>query len=131
MADRFEILVRKCSSIERLVEAVSLFLRHPLERRTDAEWILYKGLAVGFEISIYKADVFENDNGIEFDKYPFIVSIRGLSAMNNAQYFDEWFRLFALMLADIVSQHLVCECLVLKNLFYTIQAFPPSSVGEQ
>ena len=130
MADDFNILIRNCSSIERLAEAVSKFLGHPIEQRLDAEGKLYQNRTVGFEISIFEADGFVDDHGIEFEKYPLMVSIHGLSSMNEARYFDEWFRLCALMLGDIISRKLVCECLVVKNLFDVIELFPSPASGE-
>ncbi|HET6384574.1 MAG TPA: hypothetical protein VFJ58_14365 [Armatimonadota bacterium] len=131
MADDFNILIRNCDEIERVALAIGEFLGHPLPRMTSVEWKLYKTRSVGFEISVFEADDFENDAGIEFEKYPLMVGVDGLSIMTPVEHFDEWFRLFSLTLASIISRKLECECLLVKNFCHVVASFPASASGEQ
>ncbi len=127
MADDFNILIRNCSEIERVVEATSRFIGHPLVKRTDVEWELYETHTVGLFVNIYEADWFENSDGIKFEKYQLTVGMHPLRMVARLDHFDEWFRLFAVMLADFLSQELSCECLVVMNLCRIIAAFPAAA----
>ena len=114
-----------------MTETISQFLGHPLVRRTDVEWKLYTTEAIGFYISVFEADDFENNAGIEFEKYPLMVGITGFSLMTRVEHFDEWFRSFSLGLAGIIYRDLGCECLVVKNFFDIVGAFPASEADQQ
>jgi hypothetical protein len=130
MGDDIHILVRNCTEIEVVTELVGNFLGRPLERRTDVNFKMYETKAIGFIISVMEAGL-ENDAGIEFEKYPITVRISKLFFPYPVEHFEEWFHLFPLILAQIIYGALKCECLVMKNLFDIVGAFPASEAGEQ
>jgi len=130
LADDINILIRNCTEIEVVTELVGNFLGCPLERRTDVNFKLYETKAIGFVISVMEAD-FENDAGIEFEKYSLTVRISKLFFPYPVEHFEEWFHLFPLILAQIIYGALKCECLVMKNLYHILGAFPASEAGEQ
>ena len=124
------ILIKGCNQIEQLVEEVEKIFELRFNKRLDAERDLYETRIAGSEISIYTNYNFVNNLGIEFTKYPLIIDFIGLANIYTDLYFDDFLRLFPLVIANNLSRKFGYRCLVIRNLSTIIASIGNSGTGD-
>ena len=120
--NEISLLVQGDVSITLLKESLEYFIGHGLIK-ADVEWELYKTSVLGFHISLFDADDFEDDNGILFSQYPFMIDIRLGTVATGELYQTELYRVFCLVMAEYLVNKVQCTCLVVKDFREVIAEF--------
>lgn len=89
-----------------------------------AEWDLFEAVLLETFISVYEARDFEDDLGIPFSEYNYVVSIVCMKGKVLVKYRSNWAELFTIILANILSANLNCKCIVVRNMSELLESFP-------
>jgi hypothetical protein len=121
------VMIRNCQSLAHAVQAVGEFYGRPLERVDDPALELYRTRTLGFSMTAYASE-FENDYGIDFEAYPVAVGFDVWRWIAPSPYFEDWFRLNGLVLAEALHRVWGFETMVVGNLSQVLARFPATDI---
>jgi hypothetical protein len=116
-------MIRNCEGLTEAVEAVGAFYGHPLERVDDPPWELYRIATLGFSMTVYESE-FENDCGVDFEAYPIALGFEVWRWITPSPFFEDWFRLNGLVLAESLHRIWEFETMVVGDLTRVLGRFP-------
>lgn len=120
------VLVQEGISIEELAQYIGAWAGLPLVRVNEAEWPLYQAELAGVELSVFDCDGFEDDSGIAFNSYAYVVDLVLLRSCVEYELQRSLQLSLAKAIGSLVATRFQCGCLVVDNMQTAVAAFGPS-----
>lgn len=125
MSMSYEILIKNKEPIELVVSGLEAILgctlKHSIGRRRE----YHSAVVLGLGISLVNPVPYDDDDEIKFSGYDFEIMIEYKGEFDSV-YSNDFRRIATIVLANMVSQNLHCECLALENLTRVLEEFVPS-----
>ncbi len=122
MSVSYSVLVKKKNSLESLKNCLQKFLNSPLEKVDSTDYEIYSTEVLGTGVSLFASVAYEDD-AIEFSEYDYEVSFDYLGKYDKAVS-DKWLTTLSIIIANLISRELQCECIATENLHTILQKFP-------
>lgn|SRR5262249_42711758 len=118
------VLVEGDIGISLIAASLGELIGHELQERIAEIGNLYETTIMGVNVYIYDEPGLEDDCGIEFSKYRYVINYKRYSGSVESGYQIDLCHILALISASVISRKLNCECLVVDNLQAVVQSFP-------
>jgi hypothetical protein len=118
------IFVRDGCSMDDLTACVAELTGHGLKPVNHVNWPLYNTHASGIDVRVYAQEGLEDDQGINFSQYAYVVDCEELPGIVGERYRPGWRHLFASVLAEYIARRLGWDCIVVDNMQQLLDSFP-------
>ena len=123
-----DIFINVSSNIDAIRNIVDRLVGHPLSRVERDTHITFKTRALCIDWVLYENNGLEDDNGIEFTKYEYQLSLLTLNAGPDLTTYDLMYEGAAFFMAYRLSLELECHTLVVRNLAKKVAAYSSGRV---
>jgi hypothetical protein len=123
MTVELKILLNVSSNMDEIRDTVAKLVGHPLSRVEDDMGVSFTTKALCIEWMLYGDHGFEDDCGIEFTKYEYVLDLIPLDAGPDLAAYDLMYEGAALFMAYQLSRVLGCRTLVVRNLTRKVAAY--------
>lgn len=127
MSESNSIFIKKDVPISEIKLCLEKILNCQLEKVCDVDWELYSTCLFGLHIALFEANDFVNDRELNLSQFNFLVDLNYLRGEFNEEYESEWRRMASIILGNIISRNLNCECLVVTNMESMVERFLPQN----
>ena len=123
MTVELHILLNVSSNLDEVRDTVARLVGHPLSRVDNDQGVTFATKALCIEWVLYGEHDFEDDSGIEFTKYEYVLDLIPLDAGPDLAAYDLMYEGAALFIAYQLSRVLGCRTLVVRNLTRKVAAY--------
>jgi hypothetical protein len=124
------VFVRGLEQFDVLLGLLVQLLACPSEQLSTESGILHRFMLLDLQIDVFNNHGLVDDCGIRFTKYPFEIDLQTIGRITRDEAAAQFRESLALLIADTVSYHLSCYCLVVDNLQTEIRSIsPPSAIA--
>jgi hypothetical protein len=117
------ILLNVSSNMDELRNTVDKLVGNPLSRVENDTGVTFTTKALCIEWVLYGEHDFEDDCGVEFTKYEYVLDLIPLDAGPDLATYDLMYEGAALFMAYQLSRVLGCRTLVVRNLARKVAAY--------
>jgi hypothetical protein len=121
MSRSVDIFIKSSASFEEVLQLLQRITGNTFSKNSSVSWNLYNLQIFETDIALFESD-FDDNLGIEFSKYQFVVSI---SVWNTfcERYKYQWVTSFPIVLAKIIHQESGSECIVVDDMQTLVESF--------
>jgi hypothetical protein len=127
MSVDYDIFINTEKSYEEVKSSMEKILNCKMEQSPYTEDELYYTTILGLGMGLHKEHTFEGYEGIDFvfSNYQYYINFDYIPSSYLGDYRDEWQITMAVILSDMLSLNLHCECLIVRNMATIIVKFTP------
>ncbi len=125
MSNTLSILVRGNVSFVSIKDCLESFVGHRFTKSEEVDWNLYEAYVLGMHISLFDEPGFVDDSGIMFSQYPFVIDVDTASMTLEDDIKQDCSKCFSSLLANTLTKHVHCDCVVVENLQRVVATFTP------
>lgn len=123
MSESVTVHLRGPFTLDELCRCVELTIGHPLAKDSNVEWNLLRTACLGLELSVYENRDFEDDSGIEFTAFSFVVSVDALPDSIEHEHSAKYQEMVGRVLALSCCRELKSDCIVVRNLQHLVGSY--------
>jgi len=127
MSESNSVFIKTNVSISEVKICLEKIINCQLEKVNDVDWELYSTCLFGLDIALFEATDFEDDRELNLSQFNYLVSIEYLRGTFDIEYEFDWRRMASIVLGNIISKKLSCECLIVHNMESVVERFLPEN----
>ncbi len=127
MSELNSVFIKANLPISEIKLCLEKILNCQLIKVDDVDWEIYSTSLIGLQISLLKAIDFEDDRELNFSEFSYYIDIDYSRSAFKIDYASDWQLMTSIVLGNMISGSLNCECLVVKNMQRLIERFVPEN----
>jgi hypothetical protein len=125
MSTAYNIFINTERSFSEVKSSMEKILKCQMEKSPYTEDELYYTTILGLGMGLHKEHLFDDDAELKFSNYQYYINFDYIPSSYLGDYRDELPTKIAIVLADMLSLNLQCECLILRNFSTVLGKFTP------
>lgn len=108
--------VKSDLSITDFVLKLEDILKISFIQNLHVEWDLFETKIMGLFISVFDSEGFEDNLGIDFSRFNYVIDVELISTDIPEKYSEEWVKIFTIILVNILTKQLNCDFVITDDM---------------
>lgn len=125
MSESNSVFIKTNLNLSEIKLCLEKILNCQLKKVENVDWEIYSISLIGLQISLLEAVDFDDDRELNFSEFSCYVDIDYIRNAFEIGYESDWRRMTSIVLGNMISRNLNCECLVVNDMQRLVERFLP------